>query len=252
MKRFWQVAVFCIMIVAAIAAVVSFVQSLHEPLAQIHLPDLTQGAENEQPEDSPILSNQERIPVSLTLDTVQAVIETLQRPQSYERQITVRYYWDGGEGEQSSEVWVDSGFTKTQTTLSTGRLINSITDEQTLYQWYQGSHSYLSSPADDKSADLAQHIASYEDILSADPQQITEADYVLWEGISCIYAQVYYAALDYQERYWVSVQTGLLVHAQTLKAGEVVYEMSSYTVNQPVSSGVSFALPDGTVMHEIS
>ena len=54
-----------------------------------------------------------------------------------------------------------------------------------------------------------------------------------------------------RERYWVSVSSGLLVAAETMKGEEAVLTMTAEQVEMPVPPGVSFALPDGSVLHEI-
>ena len=56
--------------------------------------------------------------------------------------------------------------------------------------------------------------------------------------------------LGYTERYWISVDSGLLVAAETEKDGEVVYAMTARDVVSPLdeTQGI-FVLPDGTVLH---
>ena len=47
----------------------------------------------------------------------------------------------------------------------------------------------------------------------------------------------------------MSVDSGLLVCAETVAEEQVVYRMSSYAVERPVPENTRFALPDGTVLH---
>ena len=56
--------------------------------------------------------------------------------------------------------------------------------------------------------------------------------------------------LGYRERYWISVDSGLLAAAETEKDGQVVYAMPSRDVVSPLDElqGI-FTLPDGTVLH---
>ncbi len=70
--------------------------------------------------------------------------------------------------------------------------------------------------------------------------------------MSCIYVEVKEDALGYLERYWVDVQSGLLVSAETVKNGTVVYRMTSNTMLFPIPQDASFTLPDGTILHEVS
>ena len=68
-------------------------------------------------------------------------------------------------------------------------------------------------------------------------------------GLSCIYVETAADDLGYRQRYWISVDSGLLVCSETLDGEQTVYRMSSYAVERPVPAGTQFALPDGTVLH---
>ena len=52
----------------------------------------------------------------------------------------------------------------------------------------------------------------------------------------------------YTQRYWVGVETGLLVASERLLEGETIYRMASLTVDLSVPSADRFILPDGTVL----
>ena len=57
---------------------------------------------------------------------------------------------------------------------------------------------------------------------------------------------------DYVRRWWVNIQSGLLISAETEKAGELVYRMTAYSaIQSPCPSTTEFALPDGTVKHTL-
>ena len=54
------------------------------------------------------------------------------------------------------------------------------------------------------------------------------------------------------QRFWVSVDSGLLVSAEAEENGQLVYRMTAYTPPQtPCPADGRFALPDGTVLHRI-
>ncbi len=191
--------------------------------------------------------------VEVTPETVQNVIRTLARPESYYRQVTVEDFWgDGESGVTTAEVWVDYGWTRTRAVWPGGTVRHSIVGDGQIWLWYEDAQQVFSGPADAYSADLeGQRIPTYEDVLDLETDSISETGYVEQGGLSCIYVETAADALGYQERYWVAVESGLLACAETVKEGQVVYRMSSYSVQRPVSDGVSFALPDGTVMHRL-
>ena len=249
MKRYAQTGLIVVLMCLAVLIISGHLRSLRAPVSEIRLPTGSLNSQAETDPESSLIGNMERIPVTVTTGTVQAVIGTLARPQSYERQVQIETFWPGGQSAATANVWVDQGYTMTTLTPEQGTAVYSICYEDQLSQWLEGDTIWHVGKADDKSADLAQRIPSYEDILSAEKGNITQADYVDWNGISCVFAELRYEELDYLERYWVSVPTGLLVRAETLKGDTVVYRMTSGSINQPAASEVKFVLPDGSVLH---
>ncbi len=171
--------------------------------------------------------------VDVTPETVQTVIgQTLTRPESYFREVTIEDFW--GDGEQSSttaRVWVDGGWTMTESAMADDR-------------------TPVTGPADDRSADLeGQRIPTYEDVLSLDTADIAAAGYEERGGLACVWTQTAPDALGYVETYWVAVDSGLLVSAETTLDGTLTYRMTAYTMERPAPAGTAFALPDGTVLH---
>ena len=169
--------------------------------------------------------------VDVTPETVQTVIgQTLTRPESYFREVTIEDFW--GDGEQSSttaRVWVDGGWTMTESAMD---------------------RTPVTGPADDRSADLeGQRIPTYEDVLSLDTADIAAAGYEERGGLACVWTQTAPDALGYVETYWVAVDSGLLVSAETTLDGTLTYRMTAYTMERPAPAGTAFALPDGTVLH---
>lgn len=188
--------------------------------------------------------------VEVTLDTVQQVVATLERPESYARTITVETLGADGEfGVTEASVTVDGGWTMTTLDLPDHRVQHSIIGGGKRYVWYGTERAWREYAAGDRSADLSQRLPTYEDVLEADREDIVYAEYALSGSLPCVYIAVAQEELGYVESYWVSVDTGLLVHAESSKDGEVFYRMSGYTVETPVTPGLAFALPDGTALH---
>ena len=183
--------------------------------------------------------------VSITPETVQNVIEkTLVRSDSYYRELTIETFW----GEESSsipvQVWTDGGWTHTRLVLNSGVVRHNLVGNGTLYYWYEGSSQWLSIPAEGHASDLSQHIPTYETVLDLDPSDITAAGYDLRGDTPCIYVEVTYENGDLA-RYWVGVDSGLLVSAEEEQDGRLVYRMTGSNPS-PCPSDASFSLPDGT------
>ena len=67
-----------------------------------------------------------------------------------------------------------------------------------------------------------------------------------WDWPVNLYAETAEDAWGYAQRYWVSVDTGLLVVAERLQKGETVYRMAALEADQTAPPAETFTLPDGT------
>lgn len=188
--------------------------------------------------------------VEVTTQTVTGVVATLARPASYYRELTVETFWTGGSSTAQVQVWTDGGWSHSRQALPSGAVRHDLTDGDTLYYWYDGSQQYRTAPADDKSSDLAQHIPTYETVLELDPDEIIAAGYETQGDLPCILAEVRPAGSRQIQRYWISVDSGLLVSAEIEEDGQLIYRMTAYSpVQSPCPSDASFALPDREVLH---
>lgn len=197
--------------------------------------------------------------VRVTPETVQNVIATLERPENYARTVTVELSTGGDRsGIYTASVLVDGAWTSVWLDhdfqpMGQQRTIvycDPETGEGTLYRWYGSGGEVVSWPAKRGEEDLAQHIPTYEDVLELDPEDITDAGFVIRDSVPCIYVEVEVVALDYLERYWVSTENGLLVAAETSNNGVAVIRMRSTEAEVLQTADEDrFTLPDGTVLH---
>ncbi|MGM9661971.1 MAG: hypothetical protein ACI3WR_02635 [Oscillospiraceae bacterium] len=184
--------------------------------------------------------------VSVTPETVQRAIGTLQRPERYARTVTVEQLWSGGSGVYTSTVSVRDGWTRVDTQLPGGTLRHSLTDGKTTYIWYGTETAYYTGAAGDISADAEQAIPTYEDVLACDTEQILRADYRSYGETACIYVET--ALTDRATLcYWVSVASGLLTAAEKYEGDTLVYRMTAAeSAGEPAAE--LFVLPDGTAL----
>ena len=188
--------------------------------------------------------------VEITPDTVQAAIASLSRPESYGRNMTVEYFWAGGSGKHELVTIVRGPWTRIERTLPDGRVRVSVTDGEITYIWYDHGTEVYSAPAGEFSADVEQSIPTYEDILDLSAEDILLADYRTLDTLSCIYVETAADRAGYSLRYWVSVDSGLLVQAEKLLGEAPVYRMTSLYVDQTEYDASRFTLPDGTPLLE--
>ena len=219
---------------------------------EIVLPDPTT-SQGDVSEIAPKPSTDAYQQVEITPGTVQNVIRTLSRPDSYYRESTLETFWKEGSSTIPFRVWQDEGWTHIRQVLPSGVIRHDLVGDDTLYYWYDGSAQYHSAPADEASSDLAQRLPTYETVLELEQDHITAAQYVMYEDLPCIQVDVQLTDPDRLERYWVSVDNGLLVCAQAEEAGQITYRMTTNGVfTSPCPSSASFELPDGTVLHSMS
>jgi hypothetical protein len=196
--------------------------------------------------------------VEVTTDTVQAVIKTLARPESYSRDLTIeKFYNDGAESKSytvSTHVFKgvtavlvkDAGLDKT-----------IIVTADTVYIWYKNdSEPYkgpLGSSGDGtRTSDEYQMIMNYGEILSLKPEDILEAGYTPHNGQDCIYVIYQSGSLGYLTKCYISVALGLIIGAEQYdidaqQNGEtLIYRMTAGACDQTEPDQELYVLPDGT------
>lgn len=189
-------------------------------------------------------------PVTVTVDSVQSVIASLSRANSYYREMEIALYWAGGSSTNAVSVWLDGDWQATQQTSVTGLIRCELTGPTTRYYWYDGDTRWLSTSVEEDTADLSQRIPTYETVVEADTATITAASYTDFNGLSAIYVEM--ASDNRVERYWVGTTSGLLIGAETEVDGQLIYRMTADGVVQtPCPTSAPFALPDGTTVDNL-
>ena len=234
-------AAFVVLVVLVVALM--FANTLQRP-ASIQLPE-EPTAPGETAGDAS--AEDERLTVvSVTPETVQAAIATLSRPEVYRRQLSVQQFWSGGDGTVETTVTVKAPWTRADRTLADGRVRHTLTDGETTYIWYDRETAVYTAPAGDITADVEQSIPTYEDILDLPAARIAAADYQVISGVNCIYVETTADDDGYVLRYWVSLDSGLLVAAEKLLEEETVYRMWQTSEEFSPVIDREFTLPDGT------
>ena len=233
-------------VLVVLVIVLMFTNTLRRS-SRITLPE--EGNSAEQTEENTSAGGDDALTViAVTPETVHTAIETLHRPAQYSRTIRVEQVWDGGSGSFETTVTVSGRWTRTDRTLAGGQTRHTITDGETTYIWYNSESTVYSGPAGEITPDDEQAIPTYEAILDLPVEDIAAADYRSVSGVNCIYVETVQDPEGYTQRYWVSVETGLLVASERLLEGETIYRMASLTVDLSTHSADRFILPDGTVL----
>lgn len=242
-----------VIVVAIVALIVgAIVASFGRVLFAANTPEVILPSASAGPGDLSGAEQQDYQRVEVTTQTVTSVVATLARPASYYRELTVETFWTGGSSTAQVQVWTDNGWSHSIQTLPSGAVRHDLSGNGSLYYWYDGSQQYATSPADEKSSDLAQHIPTYETVLELEPGEITAAGYELRGDLPCILVEVKRSGGQQLQRFWISVNNGLLVSAESEQDGQLIYRMTAYSpVQSPCPVSGSFALPDGEVLHTV-
>lgn len=246
-----------IALILVVALLYSFGLSLFSKTPQVNLADPSAG---DAGGPAPTVSGEGAgIIVEVTPNTVQSVIASMSRYESYSRAVTVTYTWGDQEmGVINTQVWTDGGWSRTMTVLPNGVFENSISGNEKIWVWHSSEQAdaeqrVFEGNAGDSFGDLLQRIPTYEDVLMLEAASITAAEYLMRNGQPCIYVEAEHRDLGYLYRYWISETNGLLMAAETEKSGVIVYKMESNEVVSPMDGDeLIFTLPDGTVIYKPS
>lgn len=96
---------------------------------------------------------------------------------------------------------------------------------------------------------MEQSIPTYEDVLSLDAEQISQADYQVTDDYGgCIFVETAPDENGYALRYWVSLDSGLLAAAEKLQNGELIYHMWETALDLAPTFDGEFTLPNGQTL----
>lgn len=181
--------------------------------------------------------------VSLTPDTVQAVVSMLTCADSYSRTVTVEDFWPGGNSSTELAVWVDHDRSRIRVEKD-GVVRNILISDGTLYIWYDYSEEVFSSDKlDDAGVDEWLRCISYDELLELPVSSISSASYEQFGGESCIYVEYVSGEFGYKSCVYISVSTGLLMGARVYDGETLVYQMNSSTPDLATPGEEVFALP---------
>lgn len=190
--------------------------------------------------------------VSITPETVRPAINTLSRPAAYSRVQTVETFWSGGSGQSSFQIYVSGTRTRLDATLPDGSVRHTLvekTEEQTLAGvWYDEEAEWTLLRSPDLTADLAGRMLSYEALREVPVEDIALADYREENGAGCIYVETHPDEAGYRDRYWVSVESGLLTTAERLYGETVVYRFTAGEADVSPQEESLFLLPNGSTL----
>lgn len=182
----------------------------------------------------------------VTPETVQAVVGTLVRPDSYARTFTVESFWTGGSQTWNVQVWQKNGAVRVcqQPADGTQETKNILFAGSNVRIWYgDRTREVAAYQIDDPSLrDTLQMLPTYEDVLALAPEEIDAAGYVRQKDAWCIMASAAEAATGYRMVYYISIETGLLEAAERWDGETLLYRMNAIRTDLAAPADYLFIL----------
>ena len=247
-KKEWPMLLFPISVFAMIALI----------LILLFVPDMSTTLINTVPEYPPELgtidSNETLVSDAVTVDrtNIKNLVAAMSRPTEYYSETQTILSHSKGSVTYRRKCWVKGQLTRIDS-LSVSDTVSErrIYSDKFVYIWVPGSRTCYKTARGDFHPDDDRMIMHYEDIINAKDEDIVTAQLTMYDGASCIYAEIKRAESGYTERYWVSVSTGLLIYGQTLDGnGSVICSVASTQTDISTQSTDLFILPDGEYVTE--
>lgn len=167
-------------------------------------------------------------------ETVQAAIRIIKRPESYSRSLEIESFWEGGEERFQINIWSKNDKQRIRINAdSWAEVKNILIDADNLYVWYgDSSLNYLKLErsgvlSGNSIYDAFQMIPTYEDVLALAVSDIIAATYVEQGSGWCIMVTAEDQIMGYTEKYYISLETGLLEAAETYDGDNLVFRMTA-------------------------
>jgi len=192
---------------------------------------------------------QEGIPadrqITVTPETVQTVIATLHRADSYARTLTVTDFWSGGSRARTVEVWAKGENLRLRISGErSGSLRHILLTGSEKRIWYTDSANIYVGPADASDADAFQSLITYEKVLDLPQSDILDAGYTDHLGQSCIYVRFRSGTLGYISECYIAPDTGLLMGERSYDGDTLIYAMDSSAPDLSTPDESVFAAPE--------
>ena len=219
MKKMNIILTITLVLIAVIALVIvlQWRSSVETPSIEIPVPSEDVAQNNEETSGDPNL---------VTPQNVQALIELIERPDSFSRGYTITRYYGEAEAQENVTVYQKDGqyrFTHTKG----NRVRNTLLLDGVVYYWYEGQYGIAETKlesGDVLALDRYGGLIIYEELLQLDPEQITLAAYELVYGENCIVVE-YEDGENMLFRLSISIDKGLLISAEISENGVPIYSM---------------------------
>ena len=192
--------------------------------------------------------------LEITRENVKDIVADLARPAAYKAVCSLTYFVGDGQYVKTRRVTVLGVYQKTEHIDADGSLsMTEVMGPETTFFWDDTPDSLKSLPTGGFLPDASSLTPTYEDILSLDAPDITDAEYRTENGRPCVRIQAVTpgelgegGVTGYDTEYIVDMQYGLLIRATFSQSGNTVMSFEMTESETGTVSPGDFVLPDGS------
>lgn len=187
---------------------------------------------------------------SVTVDrtNIKKLIGAMRRPEDYHLVVGTTLYHSGGQTTTGADGYVSGGRYKTVVYDAVGGARHCLIYGEDAYIWNQSSPGVFAGKAGSFTGDNSLWIPTYELLLELDDADILSADYALYGDEYCLAVESRDPLSGNRILYYISVEHGLLVGAQSFEGDTLVYALTAEVLPLTEDPNVIFRLPDGTII----
>ena len=187
--------------------------------------------------------------VEVDRSNIKKLIGAMQRPESYHIVASTTLYHSGGQSTTGADGYMLGGVLKTVVYDGAGGgARHSLLFGEDVYIWNQSSAGYYTGKKGTFTGDDSLWIPTYEKLLELEDASILAADYAQYGDYYCLVVETRDPLSGYRVLYYISVEHGLLVGAQSFEDDVLVYALTAEVLPLTEDPAVIFRLPDGTVI----
>ena len=183
--------------------------------------------------------------ITVTNDTVQAVIGSLERPAEYDLLLSNTLFLpDGSQQVLQCRRYVKNGYCKNEFLNANGTVKNTVlTGPSRYYAWEAGDASCYEGAIGMFNGDNTGMLPTYEEVVALDKERIAGTELCNQNGEPCIAVTV--SDGERKEIYYISTITGLLYQADFYKGGAIIRTVSTDALHITEQSESLFVTPAG-------
>lgn len=187
--------------------------------------------------------------VEIDRGNIKRLIAAMHRPEQYHLAASTTIYYSGGQSTTAAESYVSGGRSRSVIYDAGGAVRRHLLRSgEALYIWRAGASDYYTGRVGSFTDDDLIYIPTYERILELAEEDILSADFSLYNEVYCIVVEAMDGRSGCRNLYYISVEDGLLVGAQSFEGETLVYALSAEILDFPQQEGDLFVLPDGTAV----